>query len=68
MPPFAKMSYAKSKDFKKAMLYLFKSLKPYRIAVIFFVVLGSNRHRAFHHGPICFKFDDGRSFAHSYEL
>lgn len=41
MPPFAKMSYAKSKDFKKAMLYLFKSLKPYRIAVIFSLFLAA---------------------------
>ena len=33
MPPFARMSYAKSKDFKKAMRFLFKGLKAYRVAV-----------------------------------
>ena len=33
MPPFARMNYAKSKDFKKAMRFLFKGLKAYRVAV-----------------------------------
>ena len=33
MPPFARISYEKSKDFKKAMRFLFKGLKAYRVAV-----------------------------------
>lgn len=42
MPPFAKMTYTtRSKDFKKAMLYLFKNMKSYRIAVIFSVFLAA---------------------------
>lgn len=41
MPPFAKMSYSKSKDFKKAMLFLFKSLKAYRVLVILSLFLSA---------------------------